>query len=174
MRIDSSSVIRIGLIGWLAVVYTALWGDLTVANLLAGLVIGVVIVYGLPLPRLPVSGRLRLLPLIELIAVSTYYALLSSAQVAWYAIRPSPPPVSGVLRIGLTTDSDLVLVLWADVMNLIPGTMVLELDRKACVAEVHVLDVSPATVRSFYTQALRVEQMLIASFERPIPRPVRK
>ena len=56
-----------------------------------------------------------------------YYAIQSSIQVAWLAIRPSPPPVTGVLRYQLGIKSDLVLTLCIDVLNLIPGTMVLEI-----------------------------------------------
>ncbi|WP_433600980.1 Na+/H+ antiporter subunit E [Nocardia sp. CA-135953] len=165
---NRSTVVRIGVLWWLTAVWLTLWGDLTVGNLLAGLVVGALIMLTLPLPRVPVSGRLHPLSLIELIVVSSYYALESSLQVAWFAIRPAPPPVSGVLRVNLSVRSDLVLVLCADVLNLIPGTMVLEIDRQRCVFYVHVLDVSSEkAVDTFYRITRRLERLLISSFERP-------
>ncbi|WP_051023139.1 Na+/H+ antiporter subunit E [Nocardia pneumoniae] len=162
------TVVRIAILGWLALVWIALWGDLSVANLLGGLVVGALIMVALPLPRVPVTGRLSLLPLIELILASVYYAVESSLQVAWFAIRPAPTPVSGVLRVYSGTGSDLVLVLWADLLNLIPGTMVLEIDRRRCVVYVHVLDVgSDAAVDKFYRTTRRLERLLIEGLERP-------
>lgn len=159
-------LVRIGVLIWLAVLYTALWGNASVANLLAGLVVGILIMVLLPLPRVPVKGGLRVLPLIELVVLTAYYAIESSLQIAWFAVRPAGAPVSGVLRVRLAIDSDLVMVLCADVLNLIPGTMVLELDRVAGVAWVHVLDVgSDDAVEKFYYITRRLEGLLIRSFE---------
>ncbi len=165
---NRSTTVRIGVLLWLTAVWLTLWGDLSVGNLLAGLAIGASIMLTLPLPRVPVSGRLHPLSLVELIVVSSYYTLESSLQIAWFAIRPPPPPVSGVLRVRLNIRSDLVLVLCADLLNLIPGTMVLEIDRQRCVFYVHVLDVgSDKAVDKFYRTTRRLERLLISSFERP-------
>ncbi|WP_024801835.1 Na+/H+ antiporter subunit E [Nocardia sp. BMG51109] len=162
------TIVRIGVLLWLTLVYMALWGDLSFGNALAGLAIGTLIMIALPLPRAPVSGRLHPLSLIALIVVASYYALESSAQIAWFAIRPAGAPVSGVLRVRLSIRSDLVLVLCTDLMNLIPGTMVLELDRSTHTVWVHVLDVSSeAAVEKFYHVTHRLERLLIRSFERP-------
>ncbi|WP_330233385.1 Na+/H+ antiporter subunit E [Nocardia sp. NBC_00508] len=171
-----NTVVRVGILVWLALVWIALWGDLSVANLLGGLMVAALIMVALPLPRVPVAGRLSLLPLIELLMASAYYALESSLQVAWLAIRPAPMPVSGVLRVYSGTRSDLVLVLWADLLNLIPGTMVLEIDRRRCVVYVHVLDVGSAgAVDKFYRTTRRLERLLIEGLERstgwPFARP---
>ncbi|WP_082392901.1 Na+/H+ antiporter subunit E [Nocardia arizonensis] len=163
------NVVRISLLAWLTLVYMALWGDLSVGNLLGGLAVGLIIMVALPLPLLPINGRFNPLPLPEFLVVSAYYALESSFQVAWLAIRPAPTPVSGVLRVSLRTRSDLVLVLCTDLLNLIPGTMVLEIDRQRCVVYVHVLDVSSdAAVDKFYRTTRRVERLLIDIFERPV------
>ncbi|KZM71019.1 Na+/H+ antiporter subunit E [Nocardia terpenica] len=161
-------LVRIGVLVWLALVYTALWGDLNLANALAGLAIGALVMLALPLPRVPIHGRLHPLSLLELVALSAYYAIESSVQIAWFAIRPSGPPVSGVLRVRLSIRSDLVLVLCTDLLNLIPGTMVLEIDRETHTVWVHVLDVgSDAAVDNFYRTTRRLEHLLIRSFERP-------
>ncbi|AVH21857.1 Na+/H+ antiporter subunit E [Nocardia cyriacigeorgica] len=167
------TVIRIAILCWLAAVWVALWGRLSVANVLAGLVVGALIMVTLPLPRVPVTGWVRPVPLIQLVAVSIYYALESSVQVAWFAIRPAPPPISGVLRVYFSFKSDLVLVLCTNLLNLIPGTMVLELDRERCVVYVHVMDVgSDKAVDKFYSTTRRLERLLIASFQRPAARSV--
>ncbi|WP_442941895.1 Na+/H+ antiporter subunit E [Nocardia sp. NBC_00416] len=170
---NRDNILRVGVLIWLAVVWVALWGRISIANVLAGLAVGAAIMVTLPLPRIPVSGQLRLLPLVKLVGVSIYYALESSLQVAWFALRPGPPPVSGVLRVRFAFRSDLVLVLCTNLLNLIPGTMVLEIDRQQCVVYVHVIDISSEkAVAKFYKTIRVVEGLLIATFERratPLP-----
>ncbi|MBF6211209.1 Na+/H+ antiporter subunit E [Nocardia puris] len=174
-RPSKETVLRVALLLWLAFVYMLLWGHLTVGNLVAGLAVGALVMVALPLPRIPVAGRLNPLAIIEVAAVMTYYGIESSLQIAWFAVRPGPPPVSGVLRVGLSTRSDLVLVLIVDLLNLIPGTMALEIDRHRCLVYVHVLDVgSEAAVAKFYHQTRRIERLLISAFERPVLKPVRR
>ncbi|WP_280509467.1 Na+/H+ antiporter subunit E [Nocardia farcinica] len=174
-RPTKETAIRLGLLLWLAAVYTALWGDLSVANVLAGLVIGAIVMLALPLPRMPVAGRFNPIALVQAIVLGAYYALESSLQIAWFAVRPTGAPVSGVLRVGLSTRSDLVLVLTTDLLNLIPGTMVLEIDRNRCLVYVHVLDVgSEEAVAKFYRQTRTLERLLISAFERRVPRPNRR
>ncbi|MFB7876687.1 Na+/H+ antiporter subunit E [Nocardia sp. NPDC056064] len=166
--VNRDNAVRIGILIWLTTVWVALWGDLSIANVVAGLVVAVVVVFALPLPLIPVAGWFHPLSFLKLIVVSTYYALESSLQVAWFSIRPSGPPVSGVLRVHLAFQSDLVLVMCTDLLNLIPGTMVLELDRPRCVVYVHVLDVgSDAAVEKFYRITRRLEGLMIDTFERP-------
>ena len=66
------------------------------------------IVFTLPLPRVPVEGRLHPLSLLYLLTVSTYYALESSVQVAWLA---SAGPATGYRRAAgaaAISESDLV------------------------------------------------------------------
>ncbi|RMI34359.1 Na+/H+ antiporter subunit E [Nocardia stercoris] len=161
-------LVRLGVLLWLALVYTVLWSDFSVANMVAGLVIAALITMLLPLPRVSIHGRLHPLSLLWLVIVSTYYALESSFQVAWFSVRPAGAPVSGVLRVRMTIRSPMVLVLCADVLNLIPGTMVLELDRDTSTLWVHVLDVSSdESVDYFYRTTRRLERLLISAFERP-------
>ncbi|MEV6657055.1 Na+/H+ antiporter subunit E [Nocardia fluminea] len=169
--VNRDNVLRLAVLSWLTAVWVALWGDLSLGNVLAGAVVALVVVVALPLPLVPVAGRFHPLSFLQLIAVGSYYALESSLQVAWFAIRPSGPPVSGVLRVHLSIQSDLVLVMCADLLNLIPGTMVLELDRARCVVYVHVLDVgSDEAVVEFYRITRRLEHLMIDAFERPSER----
>lgn len=173
--VNRDNVLRIGVLLWLTAVWVALWGQVSVANVLAGLAVGVVIMVALPLPRIPLRGQLRLLPLMKLAAVSVYYGLESSFQLAWFALRPGPPPPSGVLEVQFAFRSDLVMVLCVNLINLIPGTMVLEIDREQCKAYVHVIDVSSAeAVDKFYRTIRVLERLLIDGLERratPLPPP---
>ncbi|MFD4368568.1 Na+/H+ antiporter subunit E [Rhodococcus sp. NPDC058521] len=158
---------KLGILLWLTTVWVLLWGNVSIANILGGMAVATLIMVLLPLPRVPVEGRIHLWSLLKLICLAVWYAAQSSIQVAWLAIRPSAPPVTGVLRYHLNFKSDLVLTLCVDVINLIPGTMVLEIDQPRRIAYIHVLDVgSEKAVNQFYSTISQLERLFVASFER--------
>ena len=152
---------------WLILVWMLLWGNVSAANALSGLAIALVITLLLPLPPVPIEGKLHPLSMMRLVLLVAYYLMLSSAQVAWLAIKPGPPPQSAVLRAHLAIKSDLVLALTVNVLNLIPGGIVLEIDQTRRMIYVHVIDTgSEKSIRRFYRQVADVERLMIASFER--------
>ncbi len=160
--------LRVWLLCFLMMVWVLLWGQITVANMVSGLAVAVLITVLLPLPSVPVEGRLHPISLLKLVALVGYYLVLSSVQVAWMAIRPGPPPLVAVLRANLPAlKSDLVLALAVNIFNLIPGSIVLEIDQARRILYVHLIDVgSDATVQRFYRQVEQVERLLVAAFER--------
>ncbi|MGK2855555.1 MAG: Na+/H+ antiporter subunit E [Microbacteriaceae bacterium] len=159
--------LRIWTLCWLMLVWILLWGTFSAANIISGLMVALVITLLLPLPRVPVEGRLRPLALLRLIGYVAYSLGLSSIQVAWLAIRPAPPPPTAVLRAHLAIKSDLVLALTVGVLNLIPGAIVLEIDQTRRLIYVHVIDVgSEKAVSGFYRQVKTVERLMVAAFER--------
>lgn len=160
--------LRIWLLCFLMLVWVLLWGHVSVANVASGLIVAAVITVLLPLPSVPVEGKLHPLSLLKLVALVGYYLVLSSIQVAWMAIRPGPPPLVAVLRANLPElKSDLVLALAVNIFNLIPGSIVLEIDQARRILYVHLIDVgSEATVQRFYRQVEQVQRLLVAAFER--------
>jgi multicomponent Na+:H+ antiporter subunit E len=162
-----NALLRIWVLCWLTLVWILLWGSVSAANILSGLAVALVITLLLPLPPVPVEGRLHPLSLLRLVVLVGYYLVLSSTQVAWLAIRPGPPPLNAVLRAHLALKSDLVLALAVNIINLIPGSIVLEIDQTRRMIYVHVIDVgSERSVKKFYHQVGQVERLLVASFER--------
>jgi len=160
-------VLRAWVLLWLTLVWILLWGTLSAANVLSGLAVALIITLLLPLPPVPVEGRVHPLSLLRLIALVGWYLVLSSVQLAWLAIKPGPPPLSAVLRAHLAIKSDLVLALAVNIINLTPGTIVLEIDQVRRMIYVHVIDVgSDRAVNRFYRQITQIERLLVASFER--------
>jgi multicomponent Na+:H+ antiporter subunit E len=159
--------LRIWMLCWLVFVWMLLWGTVSVANAVGGLAVTLLITALLPMPVVPVEGRLHPLSLAWLMLQVGWYLVLSSVQVAWLAVKPGPPPLSAVLRARLAVKSDLVLALAVNIINLIPGSIVLEIDQARRLLYVHVLDVgSPRAVNRFYRQVTQMERLLVAAFER--------
>jgi multicomponent Na+:H+ antiporter subunit E len=159
--------LRAWVLCWLVLVWILLWGTVSAANILSGLAVALLITLLLPLPAVPIEGRVHPLSLLRLVFTVAYYLVLSSVQVAWLAVKPGPPPLSAVLRAHLAVKSDLVLALAVNIFNLIPGSIVLEIDQSRRMLYMHVIDVgSDRAVSRFYSQVSVVERLLVASFER--------
>jgi multicomponent Na+:H+ antiporter subunit E len=160
-------MLRLWVLISLTAVWILLWGDVSAANLLSGLAVALLITVALPLPPVPVQGKVHVLSLLNLIVRVAIYLVMSSFQIAWLAIRPGPPPLSAVLRAKLTVKSDLVLALAVNIYNLIPGSIVLEIDQVRRLLYAHVINVgSDKAVKQFYHQVAVIERLLIAAFER--------
>jgi multicomponent Na+:H+ antiporter subunit E len=159
--------LRVWVLCWLILVWILLWGTVSVANVVSGLAIALVITLLLPLPGVPVEGRVHPLSLARLVLLVGWDLVLSSLQVAWLAIRPGPPPRSAVLRVRVAVKSDLVLALAANIVTLTPGSIVLEIDQTRRLMYVHVIDVSSESALSrFYRQMSGLERLLVTTFER--------
>jgi multicomponent Na+:H+ antiporter subunit E len=125
---------------WLTVVWVLLWGDLSVGNVLAGLLIGAVVSVVLPLPPIAAGGTVRPLALLHLVARFAVDVVVASVQVGLQAFRRRPPQ-SAVIRVRLRSTSDLYLTLTAELCSLVPGSVVVEAHRLTSTLYLHVLDV---------------------------------
>ena len=94
-------MLRIWVLVWLTLVWLLLWGSVSAANIVSGLAVALLIIVLLPLPAVPVQGRVHPLSLLWLAANVAWWLVVSSTQVAWLALRPGPPPLSAVLRARL-------------------------------------------------------------------------
>ncbi len=158
---------RVAVLVALAAVWTLLWGDYSPGAAVIGLLVATAIITALPLPTVPVQGRVHLASLLRLVTQVAWMLLISSIEVSWLAIRPAPPPRSAVLRVQLSIKSDLVLVFAANIMSMIPGSIVLEIDQARRVIFCHVIDAESArALEAFHRQVAQVEGLLVAAFER--------
>ncbi|MGW9169752.1 Na+/H+ antiporter subunit E, partial [Agromyces sp. NPDC055657] len=146
-------LLRAWILCWLMLVWVLLWGSISAANIVSGFAVAVVITVLLPLPAVPVEGRVHLLSLLRLVIQVGVWLVMSSFQMAWLAVRPGPLPVNAVLRAHLAIKSDLVLALGVNIINLTPGTIVLEIDQTRRLIYVHVVDVgSDRAINRFHSQ----------------------
>jgi multicomponent Na+:H+ antiporter subunit E len=63
----------------------------------------------------------------------------ASILVAWQAVDPRGVPVNSVLAVQLHTRSDIIMTLTAESISLIPGSLVVEVDRERSLLYVHAL-----------------------------------
>ncbi len=156
---------QVPLMAWLVLVWMLLWGTWSWANLLSGLVVALVLLVLLPLPHVVGSTRLRPLPALVLLGHFAVDLVVSAAEIAWTALRPGGPVRAAIVQVQLRVDSDLLLTMVAEAVSLVPGSLVLDLDREQRVMTLHVLPARDrADVERKKAHVLVVERRLVRAF----------
>ncbi|MEV0722507.1 Na+/H+ antiporter subunit E [Micromonospora purpureochromogenes] len=149
-------------LGWLIAVWNLLWGEISWGNLLGGALVGVAVLLFFPLPPVSFGGRLRPRALLVLLATFVAELVDASVHVAAIAVRPGYRPRGAIVGVRLRVGTDLNLALTAELISLVPGTLILEIDRDAGVLYVHVLDVRrPEDLSDSRDRVLAVEQRVV-------------
>ena len=150
---------------WLVLVWMLLWGTWSWANLLSGLVVALVVLVLLPLPHVVGGVRVRPAPLLAFLGHFVVDLFLSGAEVAWQALRPRGVHRTAIIQVQLRVDSDLLLTMVAEATSLVPGSLVLDLDREQRLMTLHLLPVRDrADVERKRGNVLVVEERLVRAF----------
>ncbi len=132
---------QVPLLAWLVLVWMLLWGTWSWANLISGTIVALAVTILLPLP--PVVGGTRIHPSRLLVFLGYFFLDLvrSAALVAWQTIRPGGIGHSAIIRVQMRTDSDLLLTIVAESLTLVPGSVVIDMDRERRTLSIHILHV---------------------------------
>lgn len=128
-------------VAWLTAVWVLLWGQLTVLTVVGGLLLALLILAAFPLPRVEVRLRLRPLGLLVLAGRFVVDLVRASVEVAWLAVRPGPPVGGVVMDLQLVSDDALLQTLTAEMVSLVPGSVVIDLDPATRLLTLHALGV---------------------------------
>ncbi len=139
----------------LTTIWIALWSDLSVANVLSGLLVATLIVASFDTWR---AGRVivRPIPAVKFAVYFLYQLAVSSLVVARTVVTPRDRIRSGIVAVPLNGCSDAVVTLIADAISLTPGTLTLEVRRDPLTLYVHALDVRDITVLQRELRTLEV------------------
>ena len=155
---------QLPLIAWLALLWVLLWGTWSWANLLSGLLVAVLVIWLLPLPPVVEHARFRPIAVLHLVGWFVWDLLVSSVQVAVLSLRRGPARAA-VIGVQLRIDSDLLLTLITNTVNLVPGALVLDVDRTSRRLLVHVLLVrDESEVEAQRRTVLVVEERVVKAF----------
>lgn len=147
-----------------AAVWVLLWGNVSVANVLGGLVLSTLIVVVFPLPPLAVGVRVRPLRLLRLVVRFVLDVIAASLHVAWLAFRPQAPPRSSVVTTQLRTRNQLFQTIVGEMLSLVPGSLVVDIDGDAGLLSLHVLGVETEEQAAQHrTDVLELEQRVLGA-----------
>lgn len=147
---------------WLVVVWCALWQDFSLPNVAFGLVLAVLVTYVFRMPRLYLSDRLNLWYSIKFIAYFIWQIMVASFQLTKLAFTFNRPINSAMVAVELRTRSDLFITATSHALSLIPGSLVVDVDRARSTLYLHVIDVStPEEVEEYRISAQKIEAMIL-------------
>ena len=156
---------QVPLVVWLVVVWILLWGTWSWANLLSGLLVALTVLTLLPLPHVVGGVRVRPVPLLAFLGHFVVDLFVSGADVAWQVLRPGGVRSTAIIQVQLRADSDLLLTMVAEATSLVPGSLVLDLDREQRVMTLHLLPVRDLEdVARKKANVLVVEERLVRAF----------
>lgn len=156
-----------GVLVWLVLLWLLLWDDLSVANVLSGLLVGVAV---LTLARLPRVNRaddenvavVHPLRTIGFGAYVLYKLVEANVLLAWEIVTPTNSINTGVVAVPLRTESSTAMMVVANVITLTPGTMTIEVLGTPPVVYVHVLHLQD--IEQVRRELLRLEELSVRAF----------
>ncbi len=132
---------QLPLLVWLVLVWNLLWGTWSWANLISGVLVALGVTLLLPLPPVVGGARVRPVALLRFLVHFVVDLISSGALVAWQTVRPTGIDRSAIITVQLRTDSDLLLTILTESLTLVPGSMVIDLDREHRTIALHILHV---------------------------------
>ncbi|WP_109472762.1 Na+/H+ antiporter subunit E [Ornithinimicrobium cavernae] len=126
----------------LTVVWVMLMGEVSVGNVLAGVLVAFLVQLVFPLPSVTLGVHFRPVAFVVLAVRFLWDMTTASVQVAWLAVRPGPTVSGVVVDLRLRSDNDLFQTITAEMVALVPGTVVIDLDGERRLLTLHVIDVT--------------------------------
>ena len=165
MRSSRLRGVQPSVIGWLTLVWVALWGNVRPFTIVAGVVVGIVVCLVFPMPRLRMNLHVRPLWLGWLTVHFLADLVVASAQVVRTTLQFHRQPRNAVIEVDLRTHSDFVLTVVAEMVSLVPGSLVVEARRSTHTLFLHVLDAKDQTgVDRMRAQVFALERRVVLAF----------
>ncbi|WP_173923226.1 Na+/H+ antiporter subunit E [Agromyces sp. Marseille-P2726] len=146
----------------LVVLWIFLWDHIDVLTITTGVVLAIAITRVLYLPPILLSGRFNpwrglLFGLRMMLDVT-----IASLQVGFFAVNPRWQPMNSIIAIQLLTRSDLVPTLTAEATSVVPGTVVVDIDRERGLLYLHLLGTrTQADIERMRNQVLGMEEGIV-------------
>ncbi|GAA3937427.1 MAG: Na+/H+ antiporter subunit E [Pseudoclavibacter caeni] len=158
-------------VGVLTVLWCLLWGKADAYTVVGGLAVSGLLVWAFYLPPLALTGRLHPLWAAWAFLRLTGDIVVASLTVAAQALWPWWHPVGAVVRLDLHSADELIITLTTEAISLVPGSLVVEIDRNDGVLYLHVLGArTSADVARARRHALAQEARIIMALGSPAER----
>lgn len=160
-----SIVSQITLLLGLVVLWCLLWGKADVLTIVTGIALAVLVSLVFYLPAVQLSGRINVLWAAYFFGRLVVDIVRASAQITWLVTKPAYRPSNAIIEVPLSTRSDLIMSATAEAISLVPGSIVVDLDRANSVLYLHSLDThDEADVERVLSEALGTERRLVMAF----------
>jgi multicomponent Na+:H+ antiporter subunit E len=123
----------------LVALWVFLWDHIDALTIVTGLLLAIAVTRVLYLPPVLLSGRFNPWRALLLGLRMMFDVVFASLQVALFAVNPRWQPMNAILAVQLHTRSDFVTTLTAEAISVVPGTLVVDIDRERGLLYLHAL-----------------------------------
>ncbi|HET6673603.1 MAG TPA: Na+/H+ antiporter subunit E [Agromyces sp.] len=123
----------------LVALWVFLWDHIDVLTVVTGVLLAIAVTRVLYLPPVLLSGRFNPWRGLLLGLRMMFDVTFASLQVAFLSVNPRWQPMNSIIAVQLLTRSDLVMTLTAEAINVVPGTVVIDIDRERGLLYLHAL-----------------------------------
>lgn len=149
----------------MAGVWVLLWGDFAPFGIISGIAIAWLIKAQFPMPPVYWPGRPHLLGSIRLLYGLIRDLVVSSWRLVRLTIDPRATLRPGIVKVEQFTDVDLYQVQVAEMISLVPGTVVVELVSSPRRLYLHVVDMDEEhDADSIREMATEIEHRVLQAF----------
>ena len=124
---------------WLALAWVGMTGRLNASNLLVGFAVGYAVLLVLQGPTAMRGQLYRVRRAVELLAIFIWELILANLRVAWDVVTPTHLMRPGVVAIPLDAETDLEILMLANMVSLTPGTLSLDVSDDRSVLYIHAM-----------------------------------
>jgi multicomponent Na+:H+ antiporter subunit E len=123
----------------LVALWLFLWDHIDVLTIVTGILLAIAVTRVLYLPPVLLSGRFNPWRALLLGLRMMFDVVVASVQVALLAVNPRWTPMNSIIAVQLLTRSDLVTTLTAEAITVVPGTVVVDIDRERGLLYLHAI-----------------------------------
>lgn len=149
----------------LVLLWALLWGKFSWLNLVTGVAFAAVVSVVFYLPAVQLSGRINLWRTAWLFGKLLVDIVRASVDVSRLALGPRYTPSNAIVAVHLRTRSDLILTWTAVATSIVPGSIVVDIERVDSTLYLHVINMHDvAATDRFRTHVLATERRIVLAF----------
>jgi multicomponent Na+:H+ antiporter subunit E len=146
----------------LVALWIFLWDHVDVLTVTTGVLLAIAVTRALYLPPVLLSGRFNPWRGLLLGLRMMFDVVVASIQVAFKSIWPTWQPMNAIIDVQLLTRSDLVTTLTAEAITVVPGTVVIDIDRERGLLYLHALGTrTPEDIDRARERVLATEERIV-------------
>lgn len=154
---------RIPVVVWLTGVWVVLWGEASVGNVLAGVVVATALVVAFRFPIQPSpAGVFRPFHAVAFFLFFLWKLVEASVIVAWEVVTPRNRINEAIIAVPIHGASDTLATIVANFITLTPGTLTLEFERAPSILYIHVLHLR--SIEAVRRDVQRLERIAVRAF----------
>ncbi|MCW3158330.1 Na+/H+ antiporter subunit E [Micropruina sonneratiae] len=150
-------------IAMLALVWVVLWGNYSLLDLLVGIALAWLITVTFPLPPIRYHGRPHPIGLVKLLFTTLRDLAVASYRLTMQSLGREIDFYPAVIRVRLHTNQDFYQVQTAEIISIVPGSIVIDARRSNRVLYLHIVDTEEQAggVEQARARALEVERRVL-------------